>query len=267
MRGALGQAVKWDWLDANPALKATPPPLRRPAVRAPEPEEVRLLLDKAVAEDPAFATFLRLAVVTGARRGELCALRWEDVDLRAGSVTIARSMAEGKGGRLVEKDTKTHAERLVSLDPDTVRALEEHFGRWARTAPAGGLVPAGSAFVFSPKVDGSRPLHPNDATAQFGRLRAQLGITGIRLHDLRHLAATRLLVAGLPVRQVSGRLGHANAAMTLNIYAHALNELDEVAASVLAQEIRAPANPRPTRPAERARRAAQRSTGAEGRPA
>jgi integrase len=234
MRGALGQAVKWDWLNTNPALKATPPPLRRPAVRAPEPDEVRLLIEKALAEDPAFGVFLRLAVVTGARRGELCALRWSDVDLGAAAVTIARSMAEDRGGRLVEKGTKTHAERLVSIDHETAAVMRQQLDRCQAASAACGVVLPRLAFVFSRKPDGSKPMHPNDATAAFGLLRAQLGISGIRLHDLRHFAATRLLVAGVPVRQVSGRLGHASASTTLNIYAHAVAELDAAAASVLA---------------------------------
>jgi integrase len=247
VRGALGQAVKWDWLDTNAAVKATPPPLRRPAVRAPEPEEVWVLLEKAEAEDPAFAAFLRLAVVTGARRGELCALRWTDVDLDGGSVWIARSMAEGKGGRLVEKSTKTHAERLVSIDAETVEALRRRLGTCeAATAACEFELPA-AGFVFSRKVDGSQPLHPDDATAMFHRLCLHVGISGIRLHDLRHFAATRLLVAGLPVRQVSGRLGHAKASTTLNIYAHSVAELDAVAATMLARAIEPGTQERPTR--------------------
>ena len=238
LRGALGQAVKWEWLDGNAAARATPPPLRRPTLRAPEPFEVLALLDAAEAVDPAFATFLRLAVVTGARRGELCALRWHDVDLDLGVVTIARSMAEGKGGRLVEKMTKTHAERRVGVDGDTVGVMRVHRQQADEVADAVGIRLSTSAFVFTRQVDGSVPLHPNDATGAFRRLCVQLDIEGVRLHDLRHFAATRLLAAGLPVRQVSGRLGHAHASTTLNFYAHAVAELDAVAAEVLARLLR-----------------------------
>jgi integrase len=175
--------------------------------------------------------------VNGARRGELCAIRWSDVDLEAGTVTIARSMAEGKGGRLVEKSTKTHAERLVSIDAETVEALRRQLDRCQES----GLHLRGRSpplcVRLQPAAGGSKALHPNDATASFGDLRAQLNISGVRLHDLRHFAATRLLVAGVPVRQVSGRLGHANASTTLNVYAHAVEGLDAVAASVLAKAL------------------------------
>jgi integrase len=147
-------------------------------------------------------------------------------------------MAEGKGGRLVEKTTKTHAERRVGLDGDTVEVLRGHRRQVDKVAEAVGVRLTTSAFVFTRRVDGWVPLHPNDATAAFRRLCGQLDIGGVRLHDLRHFAATRLLAAGLPVRQVSGRLGHAQASTTLNFYAHAVAELDAVAAEVLAALLR-----------------------------
>ena len=90
-----------------------------------------------------------------------------------------------------------------------------------------------SAYVFSRSVDGSRPWPPNDVTHAFIDLRKELGLTSVRLHDFRHFAATRLLGAGIPVRTVSGRLGHANAATTLGVYAHFLVESDREAANTL----------------------------------
>jgi integrase len=90
-----------------------------------------------------------------------------------------------------------------------------------------------SAYVFSKAADSSTPWPPNDVTHQFIVLRNRLGLTTLRLHDLRHFAATRLLGAGIPVRTVSGRLGHANAATTLGVYAHFLVESDRDAANVL----------------------------------
>ena len=89
------------------------------------------------------------------------------------------------------------------------------------------------AFVFSAAPDGSAPLHPDTVTSGFQRLCRRLGLNGVRLHDLRHLHATQLLAAGVPVRTVSGRLGHANAATTLNVYAHFLDASDRQAAEVI----------------------------------
>ena len=78
-------------------------------------------------------------------------------------------------------------------------------------------------FVFTTKADGSLPLHPDTVTGNFRRVCERAGLTGVRLHDLRHLHATQLLAAGVPVRTVSGRLGHAKSATTLNVYAHFLD--------------------------------------------
>ena len=89
-------------------------------------------------------------------------------------------------------------------------------------------------YVFTTSADGLVPLHPDTITGAFRRLSDRVGLPGVRLHDLRHLHATQLLAAGVPVRTVSGRLGHANAATTLNVYAHFLQASDRDAADVIA---------------------------------
>jgi len=117
LRRALGQAVRWGWLAVNPALQATPPRIRRTEIATPEPADVLRLIEAADVEHPDLAAFLRTSVTTGARRGELCALRWRDVDLASRTVLIAHNLVEGASGSLVEKDTKTHAARRIALDP------------------------------------------------------------------------------------------------------------------------------------------------------
>lgn len=112
LRRALRQAVRWGWLDRNPAAEASPPAQGQTRATAPEPDVVVRLLDAAAAIDADVAVFLRLAVITGARRGELCALRWTDVDLDAGSATIARSLTALPGRGIEEKPTKTGGVRL-----------------------------------------------------------------------------------------------------------------------------------------------------------
>jgi integrase len=89
------------------------------------------------------------------------------------------------------------------------------------------------AFMFSDSPDGQLPWRPGRVTLAFRRLCQQNDITGVRLHDFRHFAASRLLGAGVPVKTVSGRLGHADAATTLNVYAHFLESSDAEAAAVL----------------------------------
>lgn len=232
LRRALSQGVRWGWLATNPAASATPPRVPVWEINPPSPTQLAKLFATAVETDPELVTFIVMAAATGARRSELVALRWNDVDLTTGSVTIARAMVAGPDG-IVEKDTKTHSSRRVALDASTVETLHRHrLVADERAALCGVTLPA-DAFVFSPHPAGAEPWYPDSVSRAFRRLCGHAGCPGVRLHDLRHYVATRLLAAGVDVRTVAGRLGHRNASTTLNVYSHFLPEADREAADVL----------------------------------
>lgn len=233
LRMLLNQAVRWEWIPTNPASKASPPRVPKSQRTIPSPQAVRRILEDCEHHDPELACFLRLSAVSGARRGEVCALRWSDVDLESGSLIIQRSLYTGPKGQLLEKGTKTHASRRVSLDPATRQSLARHRGTCEQRAKACDVELAIAGFVFSDTPDGAEPWRPGRVTLAFRRLADRLGVTGVRLHDLRHFAATQLLAAGVPVKTVSARLGHANPTTTLNVYAHHLESADEDAAVVM----------------------------------
>jgi integrase len=244
LRRALHQGVRWEWIATNPAAHASPPRVRNHQLDPPDPDGVIRLIEAATADDPDFGCYLLLAATTGARRGELCALTWRDVDLGGRTLRIARNVVEAEHSRLVDKDTKTHASRLIALDAVTTEIVAAHRTRCAGRAAACGVIPHPTSYVFSRDPDGARPWVPNDVTKAFIRLRKRVGLDMVRLHDLRHFAATRLLVAGVPVRTVSGRLGHANAATTLGVYAHFVEQSDRDAAEKLSALVHRPAAPR-----------------------
>jgi integrase len=100
-------------------------------------------------------------------------------------------------------------------------------------ADAASVVITPERFVFSHAVDGSSPWHPDSTSRAFRRICQQAGVTGVRLHDLRHYVATRLLTAGVDVRTVAGRLGHRNPSTTLNVYSHFVPGTDQEAAETL----------------------------------
>jgi integrase len=235
IRRGLGQAVKWGWIRSNPAADASPPRLRRRELAPPAPADLRKLLAEAEAEDRDFAVLLRLMATTGLRRGEACGLRWTDVDFEAEAMVVQRAVVIVHGEGLVEKDTKTHASRRIALDHATLVALRAHQGVMRERATACGVTLANDAFVFSHAPDCSRPWRPENVTSAFTRVRNRAGFPQVRLHDLRHMHATQLLAAGVPVRTVSGRLGHANAATTLNVYGHFLEASDRQAADVIGE--------------------------------
>jgi integrase len=229
LRRVLQQGVRWGWLHANPAAAASPPRLPALALTPPSPEQVAALYRLAERVDPELGVFIVLAASTGARRSGLIALRWSDVDLSRAVIRIGRGIVLGLNG-LVEKDTKTHSVRAVALDASTVDILEDHRDRIVDRVAQAGFELSPTAFVFAWTIDGSMSWFPDSASRRFHRLCEQAGVRGVRLHDLRHYVATRLLAGGIDVRTVAGRLGHRNAATTLNVYAHFLADADREAA-------------------------------------
>lgn len=171
------------------------------------------------------------------RRGELCALRWSDFDLADGEVVIARSIVMGEG-KVYEKGTKTNRARRVALDEETAEALRLQRRKAEDRAEQCGHDLAQDTFLFSQDIRGLDPWRPDVATNRFTKLRKVVGLDHCRLHDLRHFVATRLLDAGLPVRAVSERLGHASSTTTLTIYAHAVPATDRRSAAVMGELLR-----------------------------
>lgn len=137
------------------------------------------MIDAAERRDP------RLAALTGMRRGELCALRWSDIDLEAGTMEVARSVVVVPGG-LAEKTPKTGRTRSVALDAVAVALLRHHYARTVSviTEARGQLAP--DAFVFSPVTDCTAPFRPDNVTSFFIRVRNEVGAKTVKLHDLRH---------------------------------------------------------------------------------
>ena len=232
LRRALSQGVRWGWIPTNPAAAASPPRVPVADIKPPAPADVARLFNAARGAEPELATFIILAAATGARRSELLAIRWSDIDLAAGIVRISRGIVMGPDG-LVEKDTKTHQARSVALDATTLAVIHQHRDRMTERATLCAFELPADAHVFSNAIDGSQPWFPDSVSRAFGRLCKRTGVEGARLHDLRHYVATRLLVSGVDVRTVAGRLGHRNAATTLNVYAAFVSESDKEAADLL----------------------------------
>jgi integrase len=232
LSGALKQAVVWGWLGHNPAKLATPPAVEKAEVQPPKVEDTARLLAAAMAEDPELGLFLRLAVVLGARRGELCSLRWSDVDLDQGEILIAGGVVRVHGRPLIDKDTKTHAKRRIAVGAETLTLLRAHRVEQAKNALACGVTLAADAYVFSHAPDGCAPINPDGVSHRFLKLARRLGIQ-CRLHDLRHFMVTQLIAGGVDWRTVSGRAGHADGHMTLVTYAHFQQAQDRQAAKLM----------------------------------
>ena len=236
LHAALHQGRKWKMVLANVAEDATPPPLHHREVQAPDPAEVRAIVVEAEKAEPAVACLLLLAALSGARRGELCALRWSDLEESTGVIRIARSVYETMGGGWGEKPTKTHQQRSVSLDAFGLEVLRRHRAAADSLADQLGLEIPADAFMFSRSPVGSEPLRPDFVTRAMIRAAKAAGVS-THLHALRHFSATQLIAGGQDVRTVAGRLGHADPSMTLRVYSHALPERDREAAALLGRSL------------------------------
>ena len=234
LSGALTRALVWGWISHNPARLASPPSREQADTQPAAVEDAARLLRTAAGEDPELGLFLRLAVVLGARRGELCALRWSEVDLDQGEVLIAGGIVRVPGESLVDKATKTHAKRRVAIGADTAELLRAHRLAQAKDALACGTTLVADAYVFSHAPDGSAPINPDGITHRFRRLARRLGVR-CRLHDLRHFMVTQLVAGGVDWRTVAGRAGHADGHMTLGTYAHFQQAQDRRAAEFMDQ--------------------------------
>jgi integrase len=235
---ALKDARKWGYLARNPADDADPPKVRSVKARSRErsawsPEQLRAFLH-SVREDRLYGAWM-LVATTGLRRGEIMGLRWKDIDLDKRELTIEEPRVV-INYKVVESDPKTEAgARRIALDPATVTALKAWKRAQAkeRLAVGPGYVDSGLMFTLP---DGSG-IHPQRFSAWFGQRARTAGLPRIRLHDVRHSYATAGLAAGVDIKVMSERLGHANVAITQDLYRHVLREMDESAAMTVAAAI------------------------------
>jgi integrase len=229
LASALTQAVRWRILAVNPAAGVRPPRDERRELSVPDAAEVRKLLDAAARTS--YELPLLLAATTGMRRGEVLGLRWQSVDLDAGSLAVTTTLQRVRGETVFVAPKTDRSRRKISLPAVTVDALKRH-----RKEQAERRLLLGAAWVDSDLVvdrgDGEH-LDPDTLSTGFRRAAKAAGLEGARLHDLRHSYATTLLAAGVNVKVVSEALGHARTAFTMDVYAHVLPTMGEQAASAI----------------------------------
>lgn len=255
LRKALNDAVLIDGvLAANPALLAKLPKETRRVTRSMwTAKDLDVFLESISGHR--LHAFYRVAAFTGARRGEVLHLRWSDLELKEDMIRFEGSTGVVDGER-IDGTTKGGRSRVVGIDGGTRRVLERH--RLAQVADCGLAGPEWnvSDLVFTSQL--GRPLYPDTVTQLMAKLieahnspaiparrnhpaeplpRPEHQLPHIRLHDLRHLHATLLLLEGVPVHVVANRLGHSDPAVTLRVYAHVLRESASGVADVFAGAI------------------------------
>jgi len=248
LRKAFRDAVIVDELIAsNPVERA-----KRPRAQLHEPgtvwtvAQLRAFLNTA-RQHRLFA-FFHVAAYTGARRGELLNLQWSAVDLDGKKITITGSTAV-IGGERVTGTTKSGRTRVVSIDDATMAVLRQHKADQAADQLRVGDSWRGikDGYVFT--TGWGEPIYPDTVTSLMTKLirahnrpehgaRPKSQLPHARLHDLRHIHATTLLLSGVPVHVVAARLGHADPAITLRVYAHVIRSAEAAAADIFAQAVK-----------------------------
>jgi integrase len=235
LKKALAYAVEVEGLLAKNPGKNVPLPKGTPKRIEPFSviEEKKFL---AIASGHRLHASFQLSLFSGARKGELLALNWSDVDLDSGRMTISKNRIYFKQANLVRHSTKGgEGRRIVTLDPDTVEVFRGHRRRQGEERLLAGHEWQDSEYVFVNEF--GAPIHYSTPTALFTKLRKQAGLREQRLHDLRHFHATVLLEAGMPLHVVAQRMGHRDAMVTATIYAHVTNQQAENASLTFAKAV------------------------------
>lgn len=232
---AMRQALAWAHRRGYCIIIATDgielPPLGERKVSPPASRDVRTLVEHALASDPDWGTAIAFVAWTGCRRGEVCGLRWMDVDFDGKSALIAQSVVSVPGGVQI-KGTKTGEMRRIALGTKTVAILRAHQVRCETRAAACEATLAPDAYVFSPSADCGSPYNPHTMTRVFVEMCHAAKVPDMRLHDLRHHSATALLKMGASVGEVMDRHGWKTVEM-VNRYRHLLEARDARAAEAL----------------------------------
>ncbi|USX49462.1 tyrosine-type recombinase/integrase [Lentzea sp. HUAS12] len=238
LSGALKRAVKWRWTGTNPLAQAETPRSVAADPHPPTPEQAAAIVNEAF-KDLSWGMFVWLAMTTGARRGEVCALRLDLLDLENAVLPVKTSISQD-GAETWEKDTKTHQQRRIALDPETVGLLRAYLQYRGTKADELGVKVAKDGRLFSPRFDHADWIKPDTVTQRYRRMCARLG-WDMHIHSLRHYSATELIASGVDVRTVAGRLGHGGGgATTLRVYSAWVSEADQRAAGTIAGRMPTP---------------------------
>lgn len=235
LKKALSYAVEVEGILSKNVASKVPLPKGTPKKNEPfSPRQIRSFLKEA-STHRLYALF-RLAIYSGARKGEILALRWTDLDFETMRLTISKNRITVRGKQIDQQSTKGGGgRRTIPLDPETVEILKSHRKQQMEERLKVGSEWEETGYIFV--TDFGSPIDYGTPTQLFTRIRKRLGLPDQRFHDLRHFHATQLLRAGTPLHVVAQRLGHRDAMVTATTYAHVTSDQGENASLVFAKAV------------------------------
>lgn len=225
-------AVQWQILLSTPCERVKPPKVKPKESRYLNDTEVFQLLDYLNDEDIQHQAIIILLLYTGMRRGELCGLKWSDIDFDTQTISIQRTVLYLPEKGLFEDSTKTsHSKRILKVSNNALQLLTKYKIAQNQERLKSGDQWNHSNYVFT-QWNG-KPIHPDSVTAWFKNFIKRHSLPNVSIHSLRHTNASLLITNGINITTVSKRLGHSNIAITASIYAHAIQSAEEAAADTL----------------------------------
>ena len=205
----------------NPTAGTKIPKCNYPDKKILNESELAVFIE-AIEREPLWRDFFYTEITTGLRRGEICGLKWCDLDMEKGTLKIERSIGNGEGGKLEIGETKTEkGKRVIRLPASTLRILTER------------KESALTEWIFPNLLEPEKPMNPSTAYDKLKSILKAAGLPDIRFHDLRHTFATHALTSGVDAKTLAGILGHTNASFTLDTYTHVTGEMQKNAAEIV----------------------------------
>ena len=216
IRMALDRAAEERLLHSNPADACKLPPKHRKEMKVLHKDEIQRFLIQA--KEEGFYEMAVLELSTGMRRGEICALQWDDLDLNTGALDVKRQVYRAEGELKISQPKTKSALRTVILPPAVLEILKERKRQ------------ADSKWIFPSPLNPEMPCSPDAIRKKLKRILEHAECQNLRFHDLRHTFATAALEHGMDVKTLSAIIGHVNSATTLNVYSHVTDQMRKQAA-------------------------------------
>lgn len=237
---ALQQAVAIGYLSHNPSDACTLPRIERKEIKPLDSEAITKFL-KAIQGHRFEAVYLTM-LFTGMRRGEVCGLTWDHVNLEKGTILINRQLqgVSGHPGEYCLVSTKSNKGRTIVIADAVVEVLKKQKIQQAKARLMAGPLWSDEGYVFTDEL--GKHLSPSTLYHQYKKLVASIGLPDARLHDLRHSYAVAALRAGDDIKTVQGNLGHHTASFTLDVYGHVTEEMKQASAARMDSFIKSVSN-------------------------